>query len=90
MSAAWREPFARTRLRRADAEPSFRRALGLFVDAVRVWPAPLAGTAAHGALPTVADGVRCLAVLLAAAEAAAEGTRLAVRDIAIGTGQGDG
>ena len=90
MSAAWREPFARTRLRRADAEPSFRRALGLFVHAVRVWPAPLADTAVHGALPTVADGVRCLAVLLAAAEAAAEGTRIAVRDIAIGSGQGDG
>jgi len=34
--------------------------------------------------------VPCLAVLLAAAEAAADGTRVAVRDIAIGAGAGAG
>ena len=67
---------ARSRVVRADAEPSSRRALGLFVDAVREWP-------------TLADGVRCLAVWLAAAMAAGQSTPVAVRNIGYGTGDGD-
>jgi predicted dehydrogenase len=71
-----REPFARTRLLRPDAEPSFHAALSLFVQGVRQWPAPLPG------LPDLADGVRCLSVLLAAREAAESGRTVAVRDLA--------
>lgn len=76
MGAMVREPFARTRLRRADAEPSFRRALALFVETVRGWP-----TALPTDLPTLADGARCLEVLLAAREADETGTRVTVRRI---------
>lgn len=75
VSSLLREPFARSRLLRADAEPSFRRALCAFVEAVRAWPAPVT------TLPTVAEGVRCVAVLLAAVEAAEQGTRVVVRDL---------
>ncbi|QJR34032.1 Gfo/Idh/MocA family protein [Gemmatimonas groenlandica] len=75
VSSLLREPFARSRLLRADAEPSFRRALCAFSEAVRAWPTPVT------TLPTLADGVRCVAVLLAAAEAAEQGTRVPVRDL---------
>lgn len=78
LTSLWREPFARSRLARADAEPSFRRALGAFVEAVRAWPTP---SSTSSTLPTLADGVRCVSVLLAAAEAAERGTRVVVRDI---------
>lgn len=73
-----REPFARSRLLRADAEPSFRSALRMFVEAVRAWPTP---SSTLSLLPTLTDGVRSVAVLLAASEAAERGTRVAVRDI---------
>ncbi len=84
MSAAWREPFARTRLFRPDAEPSFARALGLFVDAVGAWSISpgVSVTGSPGKLPTLVDGVRCLEVLLAARESSQQGTRVAVRPIA--------
>lgn len=78
-----RESCARSRVVRADAAPSSRRALGLFVDAVRGWPT------ASATWPTLADGVRCLAVWLAAAMAAGQGTPVAVRSIGYGTGDGD-
>ncbi len=75
LTSLWREPFARSRLVRVDAEPSFRLALGAFVEAVCLWPAP------STTLPTLADGVRCVAVLLAAAEAAESGTRVVLHDL---------
>lgn len=78
-----RETFARSQVVRADAEPSSRRALGLFVDAVRAWPT------ASATWSTLADGVRCLAVWLAAAMAAGQGTPVAVRSIGYGTGDSD-
>lgn len=77
LGAMAREPFARTRLVRVDAEPSFRYALNLFVESVRRWPAALPPD-----VPTLDDGVRSLEVLLAAREAAASGTRVMVQRIA--------
>lgn len=78
-----REPFARSRFVRPDAEPSFRSALRMFVEAVRAWPTP---SSTLPMLPTLTDGVRSLAVLLAASEAAERGTRVAVRDMVLCAG----
>lgn len=63
--------FARSRVLRPDAEPSFRVALERFVHAVREWP----HTSHTGlaSLPTIDDGLRCLSVLLAARTAAESG-----------------
>lgn len=66
-----RDAFARLRLRRPDAEPSFRLALTRFVESVRRSPdAPGHGA---GPLPTIDDGLRCLGALLAARRSVASG-----------------
>jgi len=63
--------FARSRVVRPDAEPSFRVALERFVHDVREWPHT--SHTGPASLPTIDDRLRCLSVLLAARTAAESG-----------------
>ncbi len=77
------DAFARLRLLRPAAEPSFRLALTGFVQAVRAAPS----TPDHdtGALPTIADAMRCLSVLLAARASVDSGRWETVRPLVTDT-----